>query len=87
MSGKVEGGAGKYDELAELVLDRTGAVVVALLVLGGDEGSGFSVSGRGAEAIEVAASGELSAMLRGLADAVESREPDGVRITRESSGN
>jgi hypothetical protein len=36
-------GPGKYDRLATLVREQTGADVVALIVIGGNRGAGFSV--------------------------------------------
>jgi hypothetical protein len=36
-------GPGKYDDEATLVRNRTGAAAVALIVIKGEKGSGFSV--------------------------------------------
>ena len=65
-------GPGKYDELATLVRVVADADGVVLIVLGGCEGSGFSVQGPP----EVL--GELPALLRLVADGIEQniREED-----------
>ena len=36
-------GAGKYDDLATLVREKANATGVVVVVLGGDQGNGFSV--------------------------------------------
>lgn len=38
-------GPGKYDAEATVVRERTGAAGVALIIVGGDRGAGFSVQG------------------------------------------
>lgn len=38
-------GPGKYDPECQHVFDETGATCVALIVIGGDRGAGFAVTG------------------------------------------
>lgn len=62
-------GAGKYDVPCERTLLETRAQAVILIVLGGDKGSGFSVSAVGGavgSTIE-----QLPAILRSCADEIE----------------
>jgi hypothetical protein len=75
------GNPGRYDRHAEAVRDVTKARVVVLLVLDGEHGNGFSVTGKGADAVEAVQSGEVSYMLRAMADIILGNPPDGVRIT------
>lgn len=62
-------GAGKYDAPCERTLLETRAQAVVLIVLGGDKGSGFSVSGVGGT-IETTFI-KLPAILRGVANEIE----------------
>ena len=42
-------GPGKYDLECQRVVDETGASCVVLIVVGGDRGDGFAVTGEGHE--------------------------------------
>lgn len=62
-------GPGKYDDEATAAREATGALAVALIVLGGTRGSGFSV-----QAVELANTSVLKSLpdlLRSLADQIE----------------
>jgi hypothetical protein len=67
-------GPGKYDEIATVAREAAGARAVILIVLNGAHGSGFSV-----QAIGEDISTHLPALLRTVADGIESdlrdREP------------
>jgi hypothetical protein len=58
-------GPGKYDDLATVVLERSAAAGVIVIVVGGTLGSGFSVQATA----EVTA--KLPRLLRILADGIE----------------
>lgn len=78
---EVMGNPGKYDDVTERALEETGAECVALIVINGKKGTGFSVSGNGMAAMENVRSGRLSALLRLMAEQIASARPDGVRAT------
>ena len=59
-------GPGKYDEETEVVMRSTRAACVALLVVAGERGHGFSVQSVSAEILK-----SLPSALRQLADEVE----------------
>jgi hypothetical protein len=59
-------GPGKYDRLATIVREESGADAVIVLVLGGKMGSGFSVQSRGVDLTAM-----LPGMLRKIADDIE----------------
>ena len=58
-------GPGKYDELCTYVREQTKAAGVVVIVLGGEDGHGFSVQAP----LEVAAT--LPRLLRIMADSIE----------------
>jgi hypothetical protein len=60
-------GPGKYDEIATGAREAAGAQAVILIVLGGVHGSGFSVQAVGEDI-----STRLPALLRTIADGIES---------------
>jgi hypothetical protein len=62
-------GPGKYDHVATIARMLTGAQGVVLMILGGDNGSGFSVQLPATN--EADSSRQLVAMLRGMADDIE----------------
>ncbi len=62
-------GPGKYDELATDVREKSKAMAVVVIVLGGSKGSGFSVQALGAVAVDVML--KLGAMLRTVAAEIE----------------
>jgi hypothetical protein len=78
---ETKGNPGRYDQQAMDVVTATKARVVVVLVLGGESGDGFSVSGHGTAALDAAQSGEISYMLRAMADIVGTQPPDGVRVS------
>lgn len=59
-------GPGKYDPEAEHVFKETGARLAAVLVLGGKNGSGFSVSSGDIKLVAF-----LPDMLRTMADSID----------------
>jgi len=59
-------GPGKYDDLATFVREQTSAVGVALIIIGGVKGHGFSV-----QALTQTVSAELPRLLRQMADQIE----------------
>jgi len=61
-------GPGKYDPECTLVREATGAALVAVIVMGGDRGQGFSVQFN-ADAFEVVA--RLPDLLRTMAQDIE----------------
>jgi hypothetical protein len=58
-------GAGKYDDEATLVRERTKAAGVIVIVLGGDKGQGFACQ------LDAAATLAVPTMLRVVADQIE----------------
>lgn len=88
MSERVIGKAGKYDEVAIRVIAETNATAVAVVVVDGAKGHGFSVSAMEGAVSQVHTA--LPAMLRMVADAIEGgARPDGLRVTKpgESPSN
>ena len=71
-AGKYDEGvlAGKYDDAATAAREATKAEGVLLIVLGGEKGSGFSVQ------IPPEFVARIPAMLRRLADEIESPKPE-----------
>ena len=59
-------GPGKYDELATHVREASGAACVVVAVIGGKNGSGFSV-----QATAFVSPTALAAMLRDIANGIE----------------
>lgn len=59
-------GPGKYDDLVTYVRARTNAVSVALIVIEGNEGTGFAV-----QSLDPLAKRILPALLRQVADSIE----------------
>lgn len=66
-------GPGKYDEVATAAREAAGAQAVILIVLNGAHGSGFSVQAVGEDI-----STRLPALLRTVADGIESDLKGGV---------
>lgn len=69
-------GPGRYDALTEHCIKETHADCVVLIVMGGDKGSGMSVSVDASGKFEVAVQklsfiGKLPAILREIADHIE----------------
>lgn len=59
-------GPGKYDDLATICMELTGAELVMVVVAGGQRGSGFSMQARGPEDARL-----LAAVLRQIAEQIE----------------
>lgn len=64
-------GPGKYDALCTLVREQAEAVLVAVIVMGGNHGSGFAV-----QTVDPSLSARLPGILRDMADEIE-RTPQG----------
>jgi predicted nuclease of predicted toxin-antitoxin system len=80
------GQAGRYDNLTDRVLGETDADGVILVVLGGNKGSGFTLSCK-AEVTE-RLHDALPSMLRQIADTIESgAQPTGVRVTQRGGSS
>lgn len=73
-------GPGKYDELATVVREETQAECVAVVVIGGIKGSGFSVQivSDGPET-DAEMCGKLVLILRNVADDIEHASSQGVQ--------
>jgi hypothetical protein len=72
---------GRYDALADGVLRETDADAVILVVLGGNKGSGFTLSCKG-EVVDQAHA-RLPALLREIADSIEHQaQPTDFRVTK-----
>jgi hypothetical protein len=62
-------GPGRYDELATYCRTQAGAIAVLVVVIGGRNGSGFSI--QVLEGADRALAGRLPALLRGIAADIE----------------
>lgn len=62
-------GPGKYDDLATYVREQAEAEVVAVIVVGGNKGAGFSVQSTAPELMLV-----LPRLLRRLAEGIEAED-------------
>jgi hypothetical protein len=71
---------GRYDTVVDGVLQQTAAEAVILVVLGGNKGSGFTLSCKAQVVEKVHA--RLPMMLREIADSIErGAQPDVTRVT------
>lgn len=75
------GKAGKYDGHVERILREHGAETVLLLVIGGNQGDGFSVA-----SIDEDAPDQVVTLLRMMADEIErGAQPSGVKRMPKAS--
>lgn len=82
---RIFGEAGKYDELAALVQRETSGEVVAIAVLGGSKGHGFSVAVRDRSTGHAIAA--MPAILRMMADMIDAgAAPSGMSAEPEAPG-